>query len=367
MNLITITIRLLNYLKINYVLTGSSLYALIKHKDIFKYSKNVNILILKENWFKTFLLFILLLRYRIILKPKLVYKKKHNKLIRFYKIVGKPTLFTKSSNNIQINFLDKKDSQHKVWYGGRYLFYDYNDLNTKNIQIINYSDQHIRVPKNCNDFITKYKDNLLAGFNKKYEVSLSLEQEYQALALLDGTVSIINQNKSKYFLDAGTLLGAVRDKKFIPWDHDIDLGIIYNNQIEIDKLIKLLKNKYYVRALKFKNDPDIWNLGKYRIIKVYQKKGLLSREKLCLDIFIFYPSTMDKTNEEVYKYGVWDKNAFYPQSILNDFTSIKFYNKYYKIPNNPEKFLKFKYGDNWEKPDKRWSTVLNDKSLANNN
>ena len=41
MNLITITIRLLNYLKINYVLTGSSLYALIKHKDIFKYSKNV--------------------------------------------------------------------------------------------------------------------------------------------------------------------------------------------------------------------------------------------------------------------------------------------------------------------------------------
>jgi len=367
MNLITPTIKLLNYLKINYVLTGPSLYGLIRHNDIFKYSKNGNLLIFKENSFKIFLLFILLLRYKIILKPKFLYIKKNNKRIKFYKITGKPTFFTKSSNNVQISFLNKKNNQYKVWYGGRYLFYDNNDLNIKNTQTIKYNNQNIYIPKNHANFITKYKDNLFAGFNKIYEVSLSSEQEYEALELLDGTVSIINQNQSKYFLDAGTLLGAVRDKKFIPWDHDIDLGIIYNNQIEIDKLIKLLKKTYYVRALKFKNDPDIWNLGKYRIIKVYKKKGLLNREKLCLDIFIFYPSIIDKTNEEVYKYGVWDKNAFYPRNILNHFTSIKFYNKYYNIPNNPENFLKFKYGNNWKIPNKKWSTVLNDKSLINNN
>lgn len=367
MNLLTPTIKLLNYLKINYVLSGNALYGLTRYNDIFKYSKNSNILIFKENPVKMLLLFIFLLKEKIILKPKFRYSKKFSRRIKFYKITGKPTLLTKSSNNIQIHFLNKEDSQYKVFYEERFLSYDCKDLNINSIKSINHNNENLYIPQNSDRFIIKYKENLLAGFNKVYEVNLASDQQYEALDLLDGTVSIINQNKSKYFLDAGTLLGAVRDKKFIPWDHDIDLGIIYNNQLEIDKLIKLLKKKYYVRALNFKDDPDIWNLGKYRIIKVYKKKGLFNKEMMCLDIFIFYLSKIDVTNQEVYKYGVWDKNAFYPKSILNAFTTIKFYDKYYNIPKNPENFLKFKYGDNWHTPNKKWSTVLNDKSLINNN
>ena len=367
MNLLTPTIKALNYLKINYVLSGTGLYGLVKHNNITKYSKSINLLLFKDNPAKMILLFIFLLKNKLILKPKFGYSKKNNRKTKFFKITGKPTLITKSSNNIQIHFLNNKYNNYEVFYQERILYYDCKDLSIENIKSINHNNQNLFIPQDCDEFIIKYKENLFAGFNKVYEVDLAEDQQYEALDLLDGTVSIIKENKSKYFLDAGTLLGAVRDKKFIPWDHDIDLGIIYNNQMEIDKLIKLLKKKYYVRALKFKNDPDIWNLGKYRIIKVYKKKGLFSRDTMCLDIFIFYLSTIDATNQEVYKYGVWNKNAFYPKSILTTFTTIKFYNKYYCIPNNPENFLKFKYGDNWETPNKKWSTVLNDKSLINNN
>ena len=58
--------------------------------------------------------------------------------------------------------------------------------------------------------------------------------------ILKAVTKFLDTHNIKYYLWAGTFLGAVRHKGFIPWDDDIDIGI---KRDDYDKLIELLKQK----------------------------------------------------------------------------------------------------------------------------
>lgn len=56
---------------------------------------------------------------------------------------------------------------------------------------------------------------------------------------------ILNENDVEYWLEFGTLLGAIRDKGFISFDNDIDLGV---RNIDKKKLEKILTEEGFVRT-----------------------------------------------------------------------------------------------------------------------
>lgn len=51
------------------------------------------------------------------------------------------------------------------------------------------------------------------------------ELQHIMLGVLTTFAGFCEKNQLRYYLDAGTLLGAIRHKGFIPWDNDVDVGM----------------------------------------------------------------------------------------------------------------------------------------------
>ena len=77
------------------------------------------------------------------------------------------------------------------------------------------------------------------NYNESDYEDLSLrEAQNLMLEILKNVHELCEKHGIKYFLDAGTLIGAVRHKGFIPWDDDVDIGMLredYNKFIQIAK------------------------------------------------------------------------------------------------------------------------------------
>ena len=76
------------------------------------------------------------------------------------------------------------------------------------------------------------------------------------LEILDVVAAFCEKHGISYWLDGGTLLGAIRHKGYIPWDDDIDVGMMRPDYNKFMRLFNQENDKYKFYSIE--NNPNFY-------------------------------------------------------------------------------------------------------------
>jgi lipopolysaccharide cholinephosphotransferase len=160
-----------------------------------------------------------------------------------------------------------------------------------------------------------------------------INQEISKINLLDFK-KVMDKHKIRYGLMFGTLLGAIREGGFIPWDEDVDIFVLEED-----------RNKVFNALFDF--DEFGFKVARYR-----KKMDLLSiiRDDEYIDMY-FFRKTFNRKRRE----GNFEIDA----KFLERSETIELFGEQFPVPIHPKQVLNFLYGEDWHIPKKDVKPKLN--------
>lgn len=120
--------------------------------------------------------------------------------------------------------------------------------------------------------------------------------------ILKDVASFCEDNKLRYYLCGGTLLGCVRHGGFIPWDDDIDIIMPRPDYIKFMKSYNLRKSNYRVNSL-FTNpnfDSTFAEVEDIRTLKIYNGFKQEQQRGVNIDVFPTDGSPNKRYNRKIF-------------------------------------------------------------------
>ena len=145
---------------------------------------------------------------------------------------------------------------------------------------------------------------------------------------LQEITEILSNMKIAYFLTDGALLGAIREKDFIPWDWDVEIVVLTES---IWDKVALFIEKAKFSGFKYIDIDQEYGNFKINFLKYGNKYSL---------------------NGYVLEGSSRVRNSFrYPKVFFESKSQVKFRGKIYPAPSDIEEYLTYQYGD-WKTPPK---------------
>ncbi|WP_022931457.1 LicD family protein [Treponema bryantii] len=159
-----------------------------------------------------------------------------------------------------------------------------------------------------------YLKNHINPDNIKPATGILREYQLAELKFLDEVMKLLKQYNITPFFDGGCLLGYCRHKGFVPWDDDIDLGLMRQ---DFDRLLKIMKNEmlfFEMNSLTDLKHPfsSIYdkiiteNPGKIAVVLsttcIHIFKGTSLKDAVNVEIFPYDYVRESVTEEEYYNY-----------------------------------------------------------------
>lgn len=146
-------------------------------------------------------------------------------------------------------------------------------------------------------------------YEEETRTSYTISPEMKAvwaveLDLLSEFIRVCKELGLKYSLEGGSMLGAVRDGKFIPWDDDIDVTMLRRDyDILIEKGGELFKDPYFLQSAYSDKEytrrhAQLRNKKTTAIVR-NEGKDVRFNQGIFLDIFVLDGVDMDNRQEQL--------------------------------------------------------------------